>query len=100
MIADDSRFNENQALPYKNSPYVIQLKLHWPMFRMTQLIWRDYILRVVSCELQVVSCELVFIHILRVASCELRIANCELVFHHINSFYAFVLILDSSQSFL
>ena len=38
MIADDSRFHENQALPYKNSPFVIQLKFHWPIFRMTQLI--------------------------------------------------------------
>ena len=59
-----------------------------------------------SCELSVVSCELsvaswfflIFCE-LRVASCELRVASCELVFHHINSFYTFVLILDSSQSF-
>ena len=40
--------------------------------------------------MRVVSCELVFSHILRVASCEL-------VFHHINSFYTFVLILDSAK---
>ena len=52
-----------------------------------------------SYELRVVSCELVFSHILRVASCELRAASCKLVLHHINSFYTFVLILDSSQSF-
>ena len=65
------------------------------------VLTRDLIireLRVVSCELRVASwfllCEL------RVASCELRVASCKLVFHHINSFYTFVLILGSSQSFL
>ena len=68
---------------------------------------RDYILRVASCQLRVASCQLrvgFFSYFasceLRVASCELRAASCKLVFHHINSFYTFVLILDSSQSFL
>ena len=50
---------------------------------------------IVFCELRVVSCELVLLMF-----CELRVASCKFAFHHINSCYAFVLILDSSQSFL
>ena len=84
------------------------------------MLWRDYILRVASCQLRVASCQLrvascqlrvascqlrVGFHSyfvsceLRVASCELRVASCELVFHNINS-DSFVPILDSSLSFL
>ena len=63
-------------------------------------------LSVASCQLRVASCQLrvgFFSYFasceLRVASCELRAASWKLVFHHINSFYTFVLILGSSQSF-